>query len=235
MIERSRQRVDVGAGGGFGIVHLRRGVPLGTVDAGLLHANATPRLNDQPRFGRAKVYQAGLAGILVNDNVGRLDVVVDDGRLLPGQVGEHTAQLDTPAQDVFDRVGSAPHQVALDVLVGQPLEQVVSFDVLHHDIVAAVLGKVGRDAGDAVVTQAGQHAPLLLEALLGFLHRLEVGQVKVLEHFLDDTLAAEGSQVLHQVDGAHTAFAQRPHDAVDGVHRLARLQGDVGPRSTERE
>ena len=235
VVECGRQRVNVGAGGGLGVVHLRRSVSFGAIDARFLHANLSAGLDNQAGLGCAEVHQAGLAGVLVNDDVGRLDVVVDNRRLLPGQIGEHTAQLGTPAQNVFDGVRFARHRVALGVLVGQPLKQVISLDMLHHDVIAAALGEIGADVRDAVVAQLGQHAALCLEALLGFLHRLGVCQVEVLEHLLNDATAAEGSHVLHHVDGAHPALAQWLHDAVDAVHHLAGLQGDVGPCPAGRE
>jgi hypothetical protein len=173
----------------------------------------------------AKVYQAHLAHLGLQDDIRGLDVLVNDraGRIM--QILEDLANLDGIPDHLFARQASSGRNRAPISLAGREGRQIVALDVLHDDIVASCLLEKAVDAGDARMTQASEGPPLVLEPLLSLLPVRRVARVIVLEHLLDDTEAIKGAPVLCQVDGAHPTFGDRSNDAIVPVaQRAAGLQ-----------
>ena len=207
------------------LILLWRCISYCAIDARFLQAHLAPRLQSQPGLGCAEVHQPYLAGVLVQDQVGRLDVVVHHRiGFHPGQVLQHLADLHSPAGHIF---------WLLWPFSGQPLLQVLPIYELHDDVVAPLLREEGVDVGDAGVLEGGQHPRLVLKALFGPGYFLGFVRVEVVQHFLDHAQPVEGFHVFRQVKRAHPSPIQRPHDAIcPALHRLAGLQGNPAWRST---
>ena len=94
-------------------------------------------------------------------DVGRLDVAVQDGRILRVQVGQRIAQLRGPAEHVLfgDEGVLAPGFV-------DQLAQVRARHEIHDQVLPAVLLEVVGDFGQVGVVEAGEDARLPVELIL---------------------------------------------------------------------
>ena len=154
--------------------------------------------------GDAEVEQLERPVHLVDHDVGRLDVAVDDARLV--RVGEAVAQLlgELQLADDAQRHAGADHlgeRVPLDVLHGDEGLLVVNTDVEdHHDVRVSKAGDGSRFAGEPLAQI-----------------------VVVLAQQLDGDLALE-RRIPREVEGAHPAPADSADDFEAADKRRNRSQ-----------
>ena len=162
----------------------------------------------QTRWLLSEVGDLGVA-LVVDDHVVRLEVAVDDSVAVgePGRLEDLDAQVDR-AVLVERRLGGD------DLLERAPRE------VLHRDVVGAVVLAAVEDAHDVRVLEPGRRTRLAPEAL----DELLVLREPAVEH-LERHLAAEVG-VLGAVDVRHPARADPADDAVARVDQ--RVVGDLG-------
>src|SRR6185295_12572976 len=177
------------------------------VALGLLGREVLRRAHDGARLGHvrrsgardAEVGDLG-APVGVDDDVVGLEVAVDD----PAAVGEARGAQDLDGQ-VDGAVGVQRRLLLDDRLQRAPLE------VLHRDVVGAVVLAAVVDGDDVLVLQAGGARRLAAEAL-DELAVLGEAPVEDLQRHLAPEL-----QVLGDVDVRHAAAAQAVQDAVAPV------------------
>ncbi len=175
---------------------------------GLLRAHVARRPQQQAghrqrgfldALGQAEVGQPDHA-LGVQEEVGRLDVAVDDAALV--RVRQRLRRLQAPAGNRA-RLQRGP----LGPAFVQNRGQAFALDELHGVVVDAVLAADGEDGHDVRMVQAGDGLGLAPEAL----HRLGVGHGPEAQHLQGD-LARQG-KLLGLVDDTHAAAAHLAHDA----------------------
>ena len=115
----------------------------------------------------------------------------------------------------------------------QPLAQIWTLDILHHQIVMSTFGEVGVEVRNAVMFQIAQGPGLGLKALSGSLSLPGIGGIIVLDDLLENGKPVKCLGLGHQPDRPHPTFAQGAHDAVcPPIQQLFRLQ--AGSHHTER-
>ncbi len=199
-VEHAAERVDVGAA-----VDVLAGDLLGRDVVDRPHevtVVADPGLVREP-LREAEVGQVGVVGAVepgadVEQDIGRLDVAVDEAARVGGVEGTRNLGED---RDRLRRLERA---------VPQPLLEVASLDVAHRDEeqLAELAGLVDRD--DVRVVDRGRELRLAQEAVA---ERFVLGEVGGEELERDVALQA---LVLGQVDDAHAAAAEQGLDAVPG-------------------
>jgi hypothetical protein len=222
-VQQHAEGVDVGAG-----------VDVGGAGVGLLGAHVLGRADElvefreegslgQPvidRLGDAEVddLRDGPPVLVDSDqDVGRLEVAVDDG-LLVGVL--HGA---TDLGEQLETFGGA------DAAVVAVLGDGLALDQLHHEI---GLPRVGRPAvehlGDVWVVHQGERLPLGLEAR----NRRRAAHPRLDD--LDGHAAGDGVVLVGEVDDAHAALADLTEEPIPAPDRIARGGRDVRLPGVER-
>ena len=157
---------------------------------------ARPRHRSRRQTGDAEVHDLhGAVG--VEEDVGRLDVAMDDSRLVRAvQACEHARD---DGDDPIQRHGALAHRV----------REVLPFEQLHGDVGRAVCVVAQIEhSDDARMGHLGDSARLALEALL------ELGIVgDPGHHHLESDVSFE-DRVVRQVDHAHRAPTEHAHHGV---------------------
>ena len=196
--EGAAQRVDVAADvGRTGVVGLFGRDVIDGADRGAVAGNAGLALLDVAGQTEVGQLQERLAVLPGNEEVGRLDIAVDDA--LAVRVGQ---RLDGLLEQLAGQLGLEP-AAALDVL-----EQVDPLDKFHRQVISAggLAGVV--DGDDVLVAELLGGAGLAAEALA---HARVGGQVG--RHDLEGDLAVE-LHVARLVDRGHAAAGDVAEDLV---------------------
>ena len=98
--------------------------------------------------------------IFIGDTI-HLNVEITDRRLLRVHVFERVAQLTRPAQHFH----FGQESIAAARFIHQ-FFQVLAKNIVHHQVIATILGEVIRDFGKVGVIQAGEHAGFLAKLAL---------------------------------------------------------------------
>ncbi len=162
--------------------------------------------------------------VFADDDILRLDIAMNDRRVLPVQVLERLADLVGPDQQVF--LGNGFPQCLQGML--QHVCQVGAGDVIHRQALHVGFKEVGTHARQVGVVQPGQDARFPLELL----DRL---RADIVVHFDGHILLQD--QVVGQIDDAKAALPKLPFDAVAAVKNspLANLvRGLNRPSSRQR-
>ena len=212
LVQHHRQGVEVGARVDPAAHRLLRrdvgGRPDRGADPGQIIVGRPLGLVRVHQLGDAEVEdlgEVGIAALLDQDDVGRLDVAVDD----VGGVGVPQAAQDVTG-DVQRAASRQPFLVVEEVGQEHPVDQ------LHHQVEAAAAQRAEIRHGDAVgVGGAPGDERLALEppGVVGIL-----GEAGVQD--LDGDRAAD-RHVLGAEDAAHAAGAQEPGDAVARVEDVS--------------
>ncbi len=154
------------------------------------------RVRDGPEHSSDAEVEHLQAARLVDHQVGRLDVAVNDRH--PVRVAGRGGELFDPAQLVGLRDGR---------LAANQLRQRFALDVLHDDVRLrlVVAEVVHRD--DVGVSEGGRRTRLAHEAFS------RIGDVEIAGEHLDGDETAE-DRVVRGVDGAHAAAPEPPLDFV---------------------
>ena len=153
------------------------------------------RLFGQP-FGQPEVEQNDLP--LIGDlEILRLDVAMNDGRMLAVQISQCAKQLLAPLDDL---VG-----VKRAAALFEHRHQVVAGDVLHDQELTVALGEMVADFRQRRVAQARQQSGLALE---GFEHHL-IGE----EGLFEGDGVAE-ALIRSLIDRPHAALSEQPGDEI---------------------
>ncbi len=206
VIEGRAQAIEVAARVGAGALHLfERGVVARVAEDARVGVGGGVRLRGQA-LRQPEVEEHDLAARRELE-VLRLDVAVDDGRLVRVQVVERVEQLVGPAQRVRRREGAA-------FALLEQLREVGALDELHDEELAGLFDEVVAHFRQRGVAQVVQEVRLALE---GF---AQGGVVE--EGLLDGDRAAE-ALVGGDEDGAHAAVADLSGHAVAVLEKHAWL------------
>jgi hypothetical protein len=145
--------------------------------------------------GEAKVHEHGAGGVVLDDDVGGLDVPVDEPR------GVHGADAVRDLRQDLQRPVHRDRRVVLLVL-GDDRPQAPPVDVLHREEVRPLVRPEGVDLDDVLAADRGERLRLLLEARSGS----RVAGPGGGDH-LERHLAIEPG-VARQVDDTHAAASE---------------------------
>ena len=189
--QRHAQRVKVGgrADGGAGDLLGRHVRDRADQAAGL-------RLAEVDQVGGAEVAELGVAGG-VEEDVGRLDVAVDDAALMRGVQRRQQLQRQPPPRRRRQRAAR-----------GQPILQRAAGHQLEHEQTQPLVHVVQRD--DVGVAQAARGLGLAREAEVGL--ALGTGRAGTDCQQLDRDVLSQ-QRVVRQIDAPHRARAQQLADA----------------------
>src|SRR5581483_19596 len=149
------------------------------------------------------------ASVLVDHDVARLQIAIDDRRRLRMEKIEHGEDLPRPSQ--HPRLGQLSARL-LDELVEVPARH-----ELHHQVMASVLGKMIDEGRDAGMREAGENRRLAREVL----YRLLLGYSIAKDHLLDRDGTIGKARVVGQIHPAHAAHAEDLPHAVAVVEKMA--------------
>ncbi len=218
------QQVVEGAAKG---IDIRTGVSVQSVTAVLLEGGiqgcASPLDDGYGHFVRdesldkTKIHQLEHIGGC-NLQVGRLDIAMDKGWVLLVQVGQGICQLVGPGKHLL-----FTQESAILLCLQHQSTQVLSRDVIHHQVVARSDSKEIRDFGEVGVVEACQDGGFTPELLAGLLEQIG-WDCPIVFHFLECTFAPFQAQVVSQVDVSHASLADSLADAVATVQNLVGLE-----------
>jgi hypothetical protein len=130
-------------------------------------------MDARPR--RAEVHQKQLVAMWIQDQIGRLDILVDHRRRLARKIFQCAAQGNAPAQHIGQRVSAALYRLPRGRIgISQPLGKVVAFDIGHHYIVLRPFLEIAEDLRNRGVGQRRQRPGFAFETSarrLGILRR----------------------------------------------------------------